>query len=443
MERYKDHPLGREIIKACARKLYEILPDDAKKELDGVVGKEMKSIGNRLNEIRQLIVQGKPKEAQPLMDAFAKEADENPMFREDEVSQFFNFREWFEECLYRHMYDPKKDLRRADYPYDEIYSLQGSMYIDLKDLDKAREALKKALAWNPVNPQISFEYAETFKLAGDMENFFEESKKIQKFAIHNPDVARFLRNVGFYFTEVGKYQEAMMCYMRSLFYDRDNKNAENEINYLHQKYGIEFNMPDGKTCQEFSKKYGFALGADNDLLRMMYAYGKHFLDGEQEAGARYCFALLYELTEDPEIKKILEDLGVEFQEAEEDGENSGDEDAGENAKAAGSKSSDLEGTLYLKNSKADAKGAQTADGFIVFAGSRLFGTPTKSCPDAIKALRKKYKRYVNVDLILQKDLTFTSASQAAGFVLFASANGLANWTDVKGTTLKELMGNRI
>ena len=98
------------------------------------------------------------------------------------------------------MYKPEKELRRAQYPYDEIYSMQGSMYIDLSDLDKARECLKKALSWNPVNARISFEYAETFKIAGDMETFFEESKKIQKIALHSRDVARFLRNVGYYFT---------------------------------------------------------------------------------------------------------------------------------------------------------------------------------------------------------------------------------------------------
>lgn len=42
---------------------------------------------------------------------------------------------------YRHMYDLKVELRRANYPFDEIYSLQGSMYIKLKDLDKVREVL--------------------------------------------------------------------------------------------------------------------------------------------------------------------------------------------------------------------------------------------------------------------------------------------------------------
>ena len=427
MDRYKDHPRGSEIIKACARKLYDILPDDQKKKLDGIVDGEMESLNERIDKIRKLIIEKKPEEAKPLMDALAKEADKNPMFREDEVSQFFLFREWFEECLYRHMYKPEKELRRAQYPYDEIYSMQGSMYIDLNDLDKARECLKKALSWNPVNARISFEYAETFKIAGDMETFFEESKKIQKIALHSRDVARFLRNVGYYFTETGKYPEAMMCFMRSLLYERDSKSAETEIAYLHGNFGTEISMPDRKACQDFTKQYGFDLGPDNDLLGMIYAYGKHFMDEKQEEGAAYCFGILYELTDDPEIKKILQQLGVEV-------------DTGEPAGQEKIDTSDHSGTLYLKNSKADAKGMLTDNGFVVYAGSRLFATPTKSCPESIRALRKKYKKFIDADMILQKDLEFTSASQAASFVLFASTNGLTSWTDAEGNTLKALQG---
>ena len=427
MERYKDHPRGSEIIKACARKLYDLLPENQRNKLDQVVGEQTDLLEKRLNEIRKLIIQKKPEEAKPLMDALAKEADENPMFREDGVSQFFTFREWFEECLYRHMYEPQKELRMAQYPYDEIYALQGSMYIDLKDFSKARECLQKALSWNPVNAQISFEYAETFKLSNDMETFFEESKKIQKFALHNQAVARFLRNVGFYFTENGKYQEAMMCFMRSLLYERDSKSAEIEINYLHQSFGTEIVMPDAEACQDFAKQYGFSLGPDNDLLGMLYAYGKHFLEEKQEQGAAYCFGILYELTDDPEIKKFLDQLGVKVDAEEPDGQGIAE-------------ASNQPGMLYLKNNKANAKGLLTDNGFVVLAGSRLFSTPTNSCPQLIRDLRKKYAKYIDENMILQKDLTFTSASQAASFVLFASTNGLTSWMDAAGTTLKALQG---
>ena len=49
-------------------------------------------------------------------------------------------------------------------------------------------------------------------------------------------------------------------------------------------------------------------------------------------------------------------------------------------------------------------------------------------------------KYIDENMILKKDLTFTSASQAASFVLFASTNGLTSWMDAAGTTLKALQG---
>lgn len=426
MERNKNHPRGSEIIKACARKLYELLPEDSRKQMDQVVGKAMNALDERLSDIRRLILEKKLEEAKPLMEALANEADENTMFREDSVSRFFRFREWFEECLYRHMYEPEKELRMAQYPYDEIYSLQGSMYIDLQDLDKARECLKKALAWNPVNVQIAFEYAETFKIAGDMEAFFEETGRIQKFAIHSRDVARFLRNVGFYFTETGNYKEAMMCYMRSLLYERDSQNAANEITYLNQQYDVQIAMPDAEECRDFSNKHGFFLGPDKDVLGMMYAYGKHFMDENQQDAAVYCFSLLYELTEDPEIREILKKLGKDVEDQSEITNNT--------------ESSEDNSVLYFKNNKVDARGRQIGKGFLVLAGSKLSKTPTKSCPDAIRTLRRKHEKDIDSDSILRKDLEFTSASQAASFVMYASTNGLISWMDERGRTLKDLKG---
>ena len=308
MEQYKTHPLGREIIKECARMLYELLPEDQRDELSSALAEDTNTIKDRLNQIRKLVGNGKLDEAKQLMDQLASEADLSPMFREDAVSKYFCFSEWFEECLYRHLYKPEKEVRRAQYPYDEIYLLQGILAVEMKDLETARTALEKAKQWAPMNTRVAFEYAETFKMEGDMKRFFEESKKIQKFAIHSKDVARFLRNACFYFGEIGQYEDAMVCVVRSAIYDRESKMAENELVWLHEKHGVDIPKLDAKACRKFADRYGFPLGADNDLLRLLYAYGKHFMDEKETDGARYCLGLLYELTEDDEIKGMIDSL---------------------------------------------------------------------------------------------------------------------------------------
>ena len=46
--------------------------------------------------------------------------------------------------------------------------------------------------------------------------------------------------------------------------------------------------------------------------------------------------------------------------------------------------------FFLKNSKVDARGKITSDGFIVLKDSKIALSPTKSCPERIKRLREFY-----------------------------------------------------
>lgn len=96
--------------------------------------------------------------------------------------------------------------------------------------------------------------------------------------------------------------------------------------------------------------------------------------------------------------------------------------------------------LVLKTTKAEAKGRRTNEGFVVYKGASVSVNPTKSCPETILNLRSKYTERVK-DGVLIEDTLFTSPSAAAGFVTYASANGIIMWLDEKGRTLREIESN--
>ena len=96
-------------------------------------------------------------------DLVVKVEDLN-MFQDDSVSEYHAFDELFEEVLYRHIYEPQKDVRRAQIPYTEIYLLYGSLLVELNRLEDARKQLEKGLRWNPICFSIMSEYIETFKM---------------------------------------------------------------------------------------------------------------------------------------------------------------------------------------------------------------------------------------------------------------------------------------
>ena len=94
--------------------------------------------------------------------------------------------------------------------------------------------------------------------------------------------------------------------------------------------------------------------------------------------------------------------------------------------------------FFLKTSKVDAFGKRASDGFVVLKGSRIASSPTKSCPNWVKQLRVRYQDKIDGNSRLIDDLPFTSPSAAAGFVNYASTNGLTSWVTSEGKTLKVL-----
>lgn len=115
MDKYKDHELGKEIIRACGRILYEILPEDKKEELAKVMRKEDLGVEATLDEVRFNIYKKDYKKADMLMKALVNKAEElekSGFFQDDSVSMYFTFNNLFEELLYMVRNKPKNDVYR-------------------------------------------------------------------------------------------------------------------------------------------------------------------------------------------------------------------------------------------------------------------------------------------------------------------------------------------
>ena len=96
---------------------------------------------------------------------------------------------------------------------------------------------------------------------------------------------------------------------------------------------------------------------------------------------------------------------------------------------------DTEPLLYLKTSKVEAKSRRTNEGFVVYKGAIVSTNPTKSCPETVMNLRAKYNDRLNEQVLIE-DILFTSPSAASSFIRFANTNGLDEWKDIHGQSLK-------
>lgn len=311
MENYKDHPMGKEILRECGRIIYSVLPDDRKDEFSRLVDMEDLKLDTAMDEVRFNIYKKDYQHALILMEDIVEKVEsleENGMFRNDAVSEYFTFNEPFEEMLYITVNDPDKEIRRSPIPFDSIYFQYGSLLIDLKRYEDANQALRKAVRWNPVNTDILFEYSESFKLLGDIEKFFEISMQAARYAFRSPSLGRCYRNFAYYFVEKKLWKEAIGCDLISLQFDPDSANAQSELFYIQQMTNGTVEQPTLDELRGYGKKYGFPIGADDTVLSLAYTFGQQSLDDGETDAARYFFEILYDLTDDEEIKGILDSL---------------------------------------------------------------------------------------------------------------------------------------
>lgn len=99
--------------------------------------------------------------------------------------------------------------------------------------------------------------------------------------------------------------------------------------------------------------------------------------------------------------------------------------------------------LQLAGRGIAASGQDTAEGFVVYAGSRAASTETAGINDYLRKLRMQLiaSGVLEVDgssLRLAQDYTFASPSMASGVMLGRTSNGRLDWRDKTGNTLKAI-----
>lgn len=104
--------------------------------------------------------------------------------------------------------------------------------------------------------------------------------------------------------------------------------------------------------------------------------------------------------------------------------------------------------LVLKAKGIEAQGVDTAQGFVVRAGSTAVGSEAPSIHPYLTDLRRILAEKGVLEprgdgYRLTQDYTFASPSTAAGVLLGRSANGRIEWKDAKGRTLKDIQGEGV
>lgn len=310
MEKYKDHEMGKEILRACGRLLYNMIPDDKREKLNKAINNDAAGTDAVLEEVHFNIYKKDYDKALAIIAPLVDRIESANMFSDDQVSEYHNFEEPFEEVLFRRLNNPVKEIRQAPVPFTEIYYLHGCLLFEMGRYQEAQETLKKGLRWNPVSFRIVSELSETYKQAGEFDEFLGLTRDAFKIAFRPQQIARCYRNLGYYFVEKELYPEAVAVYYLSSGYDSESKQVASELYYISQKMGGKLPEPVSDDIQKYAAQYGFPLSVSDDILGLAYGLGEQCKDQGDYETACYFFNIVYGLTGDEKIGEMIAKLSA-------------------------------------------------------------------------------------------------------------------------------------
>ncbi len=303
MKKYKDHKYKDEIIRECARLLYDVLDDKQKEKFILGVDQDVEQFKSSLKEVDYFLKKKDVAKAKEIIEPIIDSLKQESLFKRDSKNIYFSFNEPFEDILFEYLEKPKEQIQRTTLPYSDAYYSYALVCLEEKEIEKAQEALKKAIQWNPTSSKNHLLYMQTMK--DDLKRYYEFTKFCFQYIFHVNDLAQAYRNLAWYFDQSNLKRIAYGCYGISLQYEESDE-AIDYMNELDQKDW--FTQPSMGEMMDFAKEYGFSIGPNQDVVGLAYGYGKQCMEEGLLPEAKYFLEIAYALTNSQEVFDLLEKL---------------------------------------------------------------------------------------------------------------------------------------
>lgn len=215
---------------------------------------------------------------------------------EDEKNTYYTFGNYAEEAIFNYIYKSKKQNIYPEQNISEIYYYLGFINIDLKNYDLAVEYLDKALKWNPINISAMFEKATVFRMKGNLDRNRAEIEKTFIFIYNSSYLAKFYRELGWYYVERKIYDLGNALYTYSNYFYKTN-NAENELKYIAQQENREIRYTPIAEINQYLKDYNIPINFNRSIVNCIFdELQKVENNNEKRSSARYYSNLMYDMT---------------------------------------------------------------------------------------------------------------------------------------------------
>lgn len=304
VEKYKDHPYNKEILKEISRMMWDCLSDEEKLEYIEITNNE-NPIMDILNDVSYDIEKGEYKLALNKLDKFMESFQ--PIFEDDKVSEYHFFTNPLEEILFYTYIGAEKEVKLIpdNQPLLDLYYIYGFLLLETQKFDKAEEYLKKAIRINPVSSRIILELCEIYKLhTYNYNKYYMYASDALKYAYYPSDIGRCYRTLGYYYVEENQMKTALALFTYSMEFDLSPM-AYSEITHIKSKNNIEMTLEESIDIIE-SKN--IQLGPNPFILETLERLANEYEENMLLNQSIYFYELLYALNNDEKIPKRITEI---------------------------------------------------------------------------------------------------------------------------------------
>lgn len=228
-----------------------------------------------------------------------------------------------EYYIYACYFEPDTDVSMPELPIAEYYRTYAELCVKLQKYKRAEDAYKHALCWNPVDLDSYLGLAECYKYLNMITRYLDMTKQAYRFCCTRATMARYYRNMGFYYLSSYNTDMAAACYTYSnIYYHTDN--ADSELEYIKNALAAAENNKDNKESnenkntevkeytikqmQDMFDKEKVEPGPDSKTIGIVYRVGELMLQDKEYRLAKDCFMIVYDITNEQQLENVIAEL---------------------------------------------------------------------------------------------------------------------------------------
>ena len=269
---------------------------------------EIKSIPEIIKEMDSLVKEEKYDEAYQ----FAKE---NINLNKEYVKGEYVFKNLLEEILFQITIN--KEIKRK-YPlildYSTLYSNYGKVLLHFNEYEDALKSFSLSYNFNPVNVKAIFGLCDIYKHNNDWNEYYNLAIHSFRYSYSVEDLAKSFRNLSLYYLNEfkdsnNKEDIRLAIYLDKLALSYDgSKEDQISFNGIDENLFNEFNGHNIEDIKEYLKSKGLPYGPSIEVVTICKNLGFQLDEDKKVVPALFYFNIAYDLTKDPAIKDVIDDL---------------------------------------------------------------------------------------------------------------------------------------